>query len=250
MRPTLAGFSRSWTLRGAPWRGPPAGVGVIGHPSHGHPRRVGTLSPLVPPWGRGEALPRRQGWRQHRRRTPCVTWSLPRRYVRTIPHGRSPREGPVGRRGGGAFGVVPNRRPLALLASPRLLPSLYLTTGVRRGGHGSPLNGAPVGAGRAGAAAPAASRARTTAAGAHCAHPPGLVGGRGAARTPQGVRRRRSRRRHRCNRRGCLPGCLAAATVRLLPTASSRVVAAAVGLWPPQPVRVYIVAGGHGRQGV
>lgn len=33
--------------------------------------------------------------------------------------------------------------------------------------------------------------------------------------------------RHCCRRRGCLPGCLASATVRLLPTVSNRVVAAA-----------------------
>lgn len=53
---------------------------------------------------------------------------------------------------------------------------------------------------------------------------------RGAGGGRRGRRRRvppHCRRRHCCRRRGCLPGCLASATVRLLPTVSNRVVAAA-----------------------
>lgn len=91
--------SSSCTLRGAR-----AGVGVIGHPSHARPSSVGTPSPSLLPWSRGRALPRRRGWRRYRRRLPCVTWLLPRRYVRTSPHGCSPREGPRG--GGRALGAI------------------------------------------------------------------------------------------------------------------------------------------------
>lgn len=93
--------SLSWTLRGAR-----AGVGVIGHPSHARQRSVGTPSPSLPPWSRGGALPRRRGWRRRRRRPPCVTWLLPRRYVRTIPHGRGVRVKSHGEGAGGGLSAL------------------------------------------------------------------------------------------------------------------------------------------------
>lgn len=144
------------------------------------------------------------------------------------PRPRGPREEPRGGGGGGALGAIClTAALLPCLPAPVFAPLCY-----HRGppwpprlpAEWDPRGGWRVWGGVSSCQPSSHGRCR----GPLCA--PTWRGWRrgGAATTPQCVHRRR-RRCHCWRRRRCLPGCLAAATVRL-PTVSSGVVAAAVGL--------------------